>query len=405
MTAISHTRCPEWAQWQGGHGRRYTLGVEEEAMIFDAADKRLAARGEEVLSRMSGSLREHAGQETSAAVVELRTGVHRRVSRALRELRALRARLSETTAELGMAPACAGTYPLAVGEPVSLSQAPRYRLIARSMRALARRAPTMALHVHVGVPDAEDAIRTMNALRSRLPLLLALSANSPFCEGRDGGFASERTAIFHAFPRTGSPRAFADYGSYVETVEALVGSGAVPDPTFLWWDVRPQPRLGTVEVRVMDAQMETDDTAAIVALVQSLSRMALEDGRDEPDAPPEVLAENCFLAARDGMDALLIDPRRGALRPIAELLAETVERCRPHAARLGCARELALVGGLAARNGAERQRGRLMAGGGLGEVLEMLAESFRPCGPERAGPEAPLPAAAMRRAALGALPA
>ena len=122
------------------------------------------------------------------------------------------------------------------------------------MRELARREPTFGLHVHVGVPDAEAAIHAANRLRTHIPLLLALSVNSPFWQGRDTGLASARTPLFQAFPRVGIPRAFTDYAEYVEAVDVLIRCDAVPEPTFLWWDVRPQPRFGTVEVRIMDAQ-------------------------------------------------------------------------------------------------------------------------------------------------------
>ena len=146
------------------------------------------------------------------------------------------------------------------------------------MRELARREPTFALHVHVGVADPEDAVRLANRLRAHLPLLLALSANSPFWQGRDTGLASARTPLFQAFPRVGIPRAFDDYADYVEAVDLLIRCGAFPEPTFLWWDVRLQPRFGTVEVRIMDAQTTVEDTAALVALVQSIARLEVEEG-------------------------------------------------------------------------------------------------------------------------------
>src|SRR4029079_16243157 len=158
--------------------------------------------------------------------------------------------------------------------------------IQRTMADLARREPTFALHVHIGVPDPDRAIRLLNRLRAHLPMLLALSANSPFWQGRATGLASTRTSVFGAFPRTGIPRRFDSYADWVETVDTLLRSGAFPEPTFLWWDVRPQPALGTVEVRVMDAQTDLDATAGLVALVQSLAPLEIERG----PAPGELLA-------------------------------------------------------------------------------------------------------------------
>ena len=185
------------------------------------------------------------------------------------------------------------------------------------MRELARREPTFALHVHVAVPDPESALRAINRLRSHLPLLLALSANSPFWQGRETGLASARTPLFQAFPRVGIPRAFPDYEDYVATIDLLLRCEAFPEPTFLWWDVRLQPRFGTIEVRIMDAQTTVADSAALTALVQCLVRLEATEGSGADPAIdlPEVLAENRFLAARDGVEASLIDARLG--QPLA----------------------------------------------------------------------------------------
>jgi carboxylate-amine ligase len=244
------------------------------------------------------------------------------------------------------------------------------------MRVLARREPTMALHVHVGVPAAEDAIRVLNGLRRNLPVLLALSANSPFWQGRDSGFASARTLLFQAFPRTGAPRFFSAYDDYVEAVDPLIASGAIPDPSFLWWDVRLQPALGTVEVRVMDAQSTVGDTAPLVALVQSLARLELEGDGTPPAPGAEVLAENRFLAARDGMDAWMIELTAGQLIPAREMLADLLARCRPHALALGCADDLDQVQRLAAANGADRQRALVAGHGRLDQLVADLAGLF-----------------------------
>ena len=146
------------------------------------------------------------------------------------------------------------------------------------MRELARREPTFALHVHVGVADADAAIRLMNRMRGHIPLLLALSGNSPLWQGRDTGLASARTPLFQAFPRVGIPRAFEDYADWTEAVDLLLRCDAFDEPTYLWWDVRPQPRFGTVEVRIMDVQSTVAETVALTALVQSIAKLELEQG-------------------------------------------------------------------------------------------------------------------------------
>ena len=234
----------------------------------------------------------------------------------------------------------------------------------------------MALHVHVGVPAPEDAIRVLNGLRRQIPVLLALSANSPFWQGRDSGFASARTHIFQAFPRAGPPRFFADYADYTGAVDALIAPGAIPDPSFLWWDVRLQPALGTVEVRVMDAQSTVREVAPLVALIQSLARLELEGETSAAAAGAEVLAENRFLAARDGMGARLIDPIARSLVPVREALEALLVDCRPHAAALGCAPALDRVRWLAAATGADRQRAFAAGRGGLDELVARLAGRF-----------------------------
>ena len=200
---------------------------------------------------------------------------------------ALRNRLAPEVGAIGLSVAAAGAHPLTLHEETVVSGAARYRLLDDSLRSLARREPTMALHVHVGVPDAGGRHPApQRAPPQRAAVLIALSANSPFWQGRDGGFDSMRTVIFQAFPRTGLPRCFAGYGDYVDALDAVIGAGAVPDPSFFWWDVRPQPRLGTVEVRAMDAQSTLAEVTPLVALIQSLSRLELEGDPPQPAPAP-----------------------------------------------------------------------------------------------------------------------
>jgi glutamate---cysteine ligase / carboxylate-amine ligase len=367
---------PLWARWNGELDSRYTLGVEEEVMLLEPGGWSLAQSTDEVLARLSDDLALHTSPETHAAVLELTTGVHPDVDGVLAELQTLRSSLARELRAMGVAVAAAGTHPLTDGTQTKVSGAPRYRLLEQSMRVLARREPTMALHLHVGIPRPEDAVRLLNALRRTAPILLALSANSPFSQGRDGGFASMRTLIFQAFPRTGLPRMFAGYDDYVEVVDGLVSSGAIPDPSFLWWDMRLQPRLGTVEVRIMDAQTTLAETAPLVALVQSRARLELEGDLSTVEPSAEVLAENRFLAARDGMDARLIDSAARRLVPVRDTLEALIDRCRPHALALGCPSELEQVLHLAAKNGADSQRALAARDGTLDHLTARLADRF-----------------------------
>jgi glutamate---cysteine ligase / carboxylate-amine ligase len=365
-----------WATWNPGAGTRYTLGVEEEVMLLDRADGTLAQRSDEVLMMLSDVLVGHTSPETHASVIELATGINAEASAAVGELVWLREQLARELRELDLAPASTGMHPLATAGPSRVSGGKRYRLLSDSLRSLAHREPTAALHVHVGIPSASDAIRVLNRFREATPVLLALSANSPFCAGKDSGFASARTIVFGAFPRTGPPRAFDGYRDYVEATGPLIAGGALPDLTFLWWDVRLQPALGTVEVRVMDSQSTVRDSAALIALIQSLARLELEGRADQSRAGQEVLTENRFLAARDGLDARLIDPASGELVPVWKLVVELVDECRPHAAALGCSTELEQVLRLASANGAIRQRRWANQEGDLRAVVSTLADRF-----------------------------
>jgi carboxylate-amine ligase len=379
MTRPPHVaETPAWATWRSSaEAHPFTVGIEEEFMLLDPRDWSLAFRSDQVMAGLPADLHGRVTLETHAGVMELVTHVHRRVADAAAELSELRRRVAALLAEHGLSAAAAGTHPSAAWQDTVVASAARYRQIDESMRVLARREPTLATHVHVGVATPAAAVRLLNRFRVHLPLLLALSANSPFWQGRATGFASTRTTLFDAFPRSGLPRRFGGYADWTATVEPLVRSGAIADPSFLWWDIRLQPRYGTVEVRCLDAQTTVRDVAALVALVQSLARRELAAPEDDGHVVDELLAENRFLAARDGMSARLIDLHTGNFIPAAELLERTLAECRPHARALGCERELADVRRLAAAGGASRQlaHGRDVQ---AGRVAARLADAYLP---------------------------
>src|SRR3954467_1506282 len=364
---------PAWAAWRGGlPSTPFTLGIEEEVMLLDASDWSLAYAADDVMADLSPDLRERVGLETHAAVIELATGIHTTVSDAVAELGGLRARLSAALAPLGLRAAAAGTHPTAVWSDSVVSSHPRYRAIEESTRVLARREPTLAMHVHVGVPTPHAAVQVANHIRVHLPLLLALSANSPYWQGRATGFASTRPSLFGAFPRWGFPRRFRSYRDWTETVDLMVRSGAIPDSSYLWWDVRLQPRFGTVEIRIMDAQTRIEDVDASAALVQALVRVELNSPLASPwhTEASEIIQENRFLAARDGMEALLIDPESGGRVPPITLLDTVLRACEPHAEMRRCGPERGWARVLATENGAARQ----LALGRDGDLRRLAAE-------------------------------
>jgi glutamate---cysteine ligase / carboxylate-amine ligase len=202
-------------------------------------------------------------------------------------------------------------------------------------------------------------------------VLLALSANSPYWRGVDSGFASIRTPVFSMFPRVGIPRAFGTYEHFIGAVEPLLRSGAVKDIGELWWDARIRPSLGTVEVRIMDAQTRLADTAGIAALIQCLVRRRA-DGDSPVHTGPEVLEENRFLAARDGMRSQLVDPASGRKRSAREMVSNLVDECHGPAAQLGCLKELWLAPCVAHDPGCARQA-RYAARAGLDALPDWLA--------------------------------
>jgi carboxylate-amine ligase len=241
-----------------------------------------------------------------------------------------------------------GTHPSAGEDDATITHKERYQHI-HYLLGDAAATPVGALHVHVGMPDPETAIRTFNGLRRDLPLLLALAANSPFRHGRDTGLASAREVSLREWPRSGVPRAMRDFADFCELSRLLTRTAGVPDYTYFWWKLRPHPRLGTVEIRSLDAQSSLSDTAALVALVHCLARDAAETDPDI-DPPPELIEEGIFRAARFGVHGQLPDAD-GRLRAVSDILHSTLARVANRAHDLGCVEELARLPDLVQRGG------------------------------------------------------
>jgi carboxylate-amine ligase len=369
---------PQWARWDADATRpAWTVGIEEEVMLLDPEDWALAYRLDDVLPVLSDGLAGNMSAETHACTLELAGGVHTGVGAAVGELAGLRAKLADELAPLGLRAATAGTHPFAQGEDTEISGGERYQLLFDRMRELARREPTFALHVHVGVPDPDQAILASDRLRAHLPLILAASSNSPYWRGRDTGMASFRTPLFQGFPRSGVPRRFGSYSAYVDAVDVMLRADVFPEPTFIWWDVRVQPRLGTVEVRIADAQTTMAGTAGIAALIQALVRMEATEGYVSPElvGAQEVIEENRFIAARDGMEAHLVDVTTATQVPVRHQLDELLTACQPHADDLGSRAELDRLHALMEAPGAARQRAAVREGG-LRGLVASLASAF-----------------------------
>jgi len=262
-----------------------------------------------------------------------------------------------------------GTHPSAAEGDAEITDKERYERI-RDLLGDAVATPVGGLHIHVGMPDPETAIRAFNGLRRHLPLLQALAANSPFRHGRDTGLASAREVTIRGWPRSGVPRAMRDFEDFCASAALLARAADVPDYTWFWWKLRPHPRLGTVEIRALDAQASLEDAAALVALTHCLAHDAAQSD-PEPDPPAEVLEEGAFRAARYGVAAELPDPD-GQLRPVTELLDAALAVARRHADELDCAEALDVLPALMRRGGgAGRQRAAHVIGG-MGALLREL---------------------------------
>jgi carboxylate-amine ligase len=343
----------------------FTLGVEEELLMVAPASLRLRTGTDAVLAAVEPDVGAVAGEVTDG-VLELITPVCGTVGEAVEILEGLRAEVGRKVRLLG-----AGVHPQGRFGDVRLRPGARYEAIGDTMRAVMRQTPHCGVHVHVGMPDGDSAIRACNGMRAWIPLLQALSANSPYWYNRDSGLASARSVICNSFPRAGIPREFEDYADFAMTVEDLRALGECADYSFLWWDVRPHPRLGTLEIQTLDAQSSLEDLAGLIALVHCL---AVHEATSRPHRgpSPEVLRELSFRAARDGLDAQLL--HHGDLRPARELACHAIALAGCYASDLGCWEELMLVHRLLERgNGAQRQR-RHERAGGLGLVLRRLAD-------------------------------
>jgi carboxylate-amine ligase len=359
-----------------GRSRPFSLGIEEEFQLLSPESYELVSRYDEIAEAAGRD--QQIKPELMQSVLEVATRIARNVPEAIEEARSLRARIRDAAAERDSVIVSAGTHPFSRYEHQEVTDQPRYRGLMEKMRWVAERELIFGLHVHVGLEDADEAIAVANGLRTWLPELLALSANSPFWQARDTGLASTRIKVFDSFPRSGLPPAFRSFEEFERVVERGVRTNCFPDYTFIWWDLRPHPKLGTIEVRICDAQTRIASVAAIVALVQSLAATLAERfraGRAPAVQPITLVAENKWRASRYGLDTDLIALDRDEERPARDAVRELVELTEPAAARLGCRDELAGIEELLVRGtGAEEQRRVHAETDSLRAVTQWLAD-------------------------------
>jgi carboxylate-amine ligase len=349
-----------------GNERPFSIGIEEELFLVDPLSGALINSSAAVVARAGESAGE-IERELHACQVELISPVCRTAAHAAATLARTRGALLDTgTGLLG-----AGTHPSAPEGSAEITDKDRYERI-RELLGDAVLTPVGGLHVHVGMASAQAAVRAYNGLREHLPLLQALSANSPFSHGRDTGLASAREVTLRGWPRSGVPRALESFDDFRALAGLMTRAAGVPDYTWFWWKLRPHPRLGTVEVRSLDAQTRLEDTAALAALVQCLAHHHAE--RDLPTpSPPALIEEGLFRAARFGVRAELPDAR-GELHPLAKVLDAALELCAGRAAELGCEAELEGLAQLVADGGGAGRQRAIYEVAGMDSLLRALLE-------------------------------
>jgi glutamate---cysteine ligase / carboxylate-amine ligase len=364
-------------------GPSFTIGVEEELMILDSETLALANAIEAVLEEYGED--DNVKPELLEPVLEIATAPHANTAEAGRELRRLRADVAEAAGRRNLCIGSAGTHPFAMWEDQRVSSRPRYRQLISDLRFVARQEIIFGLHVHIGIDDADKAIHVANGMRVHVPILFALAANSPYWRADDTGFASTRMPIFRAFPRVGIPPYYEDWADYERRIGFMVESGVMEDYTYLWYDVRPHPNFGTVEIRAMDAQTRVEHTLGLAALTQAMVKELAEhyeSGGKLSRYPYEMLDENKWLAARHGLDGELVDLPDRRLVPAKELARRLVDRLREHAQDLGSAGEFDAIEDLLQNgNGAHRQRVVYEANHDYGEVMREIVDATRGAAP------------------------
>ncbi len=360
-------------------GHAYTIGIEEELMILDAESLELVNAIESLLEAApAGEIK----PELMESVLEISTDPCQNIGQAGEQLRALRTQVSQTAAAKQLSIGSAGTHPFAMWEDQRIVARPRYRDLISALRFVARQELIFGMHVHVGIDDPDKAIHVANGMRVHMPVLLGLSANSPFWRADNTGMASTRTPIFRAFPRVGIPPTYEDWEDYERRIEFMVTARVIEDYTYLWHDVRPHPKFGTVEIRVMDSQTHIEHSLALAALVQALVRELAEHfdaGKRLSRYPFEMLDENKWLAARHGLEGELVDLPSSERVPTRALARRLIDRMRDHCADLGSLSELEEIEDLLARgNGAARQVVVYEANHDLREVVAEIVAATLP---------------------------
>jgi carboxylate-amine ligase len=369
-------------EWNPSRGT--TLGVEWELQLIDAKTKLLRQEAGKLLDELpvADGTGEHPRirYELMQSTLELVTGICSTVAEAKDELAETIIELQRATAEHGILLACAGTHPVSNWQDAMMSPSQRYAELVDQMQWLARRVQTFGVHVHVGIRDGDKAIAIVNALAAYLPHFLAITASSPFWCGYDTGLASSRSVTFGALPTAGTPHRLADWKQFEDYMETLLRAGTIRSIKEVWWDIRPHPDFGTVEIRMFDGVPTLREVGMVAALSQCLVQLfdfQLDRGYTLPAPSSWVVRDNKWRATRYGLDAIVITDEAGATAPLRDQLYELLAELEPVAARLGCSDELSVVGDVLERGASyERQRAVYARTGNLTSVVDALVTEF-----------------------------
>ncbi len=365
LCGVDADRCE--ARWESNFGceEPFAIGVEEELLLVDT-DLDLADHASRVL-RHADPDEGDLSDELFTSMIEAKSKVSETVAEATTTLREARREVLVTGHRL----LGAGVHPNAERGEADVQESTRYRAIARMLQGILR-TPICGQHVHVGMPDPETAVHAYNGIRTHVPLINALAANSPFWFGEDSGLASSRTVIFRSYPRAAMAPQFADFDDFCDVTRQVCAAAGLDDYTHIWWDARIHPGLGTIEVRAPDAQFDLRRVAALAALVHCLARVEAERGQG-PIPAREALAESAFQATRHGLAAKLLD-RDGDPVPAKQLGMRTLDLAWRVAGELKCESELAYVERMLEEgSGADLQRA-VHAEVGMNGLLKWLCE-------------------------------
>jgi len=363
--------------------RRASLGVEWELELVDLETRQLASASDDVLAAISpGGEHPKAKHELLQSCVEVITGICQTVAQAREDLAHTVAEVTKAADERNLGVMCSGTHPITDWATQRITDNARYALLVERNQWMARQLQIFGVHVHVGVRAPDKAMPIVNGLLSYLPHFLALSASSPYWIGSDTGLASYRSKVFEALPTAGLPYQLSGWPAFEKYMEALISSHAIESVREVWWDIRPHPGFGTVELRICDGLPTLDEIVCVAALAQCLVERfdrQLDHGYTLPEPRPWLVRENKWRAARYGLDAEIVIDNTGSLQPVTEAIIDLVDDLLPIARRLDCERELESIPRLIQR-GASYQRQRAVAAannGDLAAVVDSLIAEMR----------------------------